>query len=53
MTITKLKVSTVYIPQSYLPVLKTIRLNATPNFIMKIPNQIKFKQIALNHSPDI
>ena len=53
MTITNFKISVVYIPQSYFPVSKTKRLNATHNFIMKIPNKRKLQQIALNDSPDI
>ena len=32
---------------------KTIRLNATHYFIMKIPNKIDLQQIASNHSSDI
>ena len=32
---------------------KTIRLNATHYFIMKIPNKREFQQIAFNHSSDI
>ena len=31
---------------------KTIRLNATHYFIMKIPNKIELQQIASNHLPD-
>ena len=50
---TKLKMSAVYIPQSYFPVPKTIRLNASHNFIMKIPNQRKHQQIILNHASDM
>ena len=32
---------------------KTIRLNATHDFIMKIPNKRELQQIASNHSFDI
>ena len=32
---------------------KTIRVNATPYFIMKIPNKREYQQIASNHSSDI
>ena len=34
-------------------VLKTIRLNSTHYFIMKIPNKRELQQIASNHSSDI
>ena len=32
---------------------KTVRLNATHYFIMKIPNKRELQQIASNHSSDI
>ena len=32
---------------------KTIRLNSTHYFIMKIPNEQELQQIAFNHSSDI
>ena len=32
---------------------KTIRLNATDYFIMKIPNKTELQQTASNHSSDI
>ena len=32
---------------------KTIRVNAIPYFIMKIPNKREYQQIASNHSSDI
>ena len=35
----KLNISLIFIPQSYFKVPKTIRLNATHYFIMKIPNK--------------
>ena len=49
----KLKISLAFISQSYFKVSKTIRLNATHYFIMKIPNRRKLQQIASNHSSDI
>ena len=49
----KLNISLVFIWQSYFKVPKTIRLNATHYFIMKIPNKRELQQIASNHSPDI
>ena len=47
----KLNISLIFISQSYFKVPKTIRLNTTHYFIMKIPN--KLKQIASNHSSEI
>ena len=41
------------ISQSYFKEPKTIRLNATHYFILKIPNKRKFQEIASNHLPDI
>ena len=32
---------------------KTVRLNVTHHFIMKIPNKRELQQIALNHLSDI
>ena len=49
----KLSVSFNFISQSYFTVPKTIRLNATHYFIMKIPNKRELQQIASNHSSDI
>ena len=49
----KLNISLVFISQSYFKVPKTIRLNATHYFIMKIPNKRELQQIASNHSSDI
>ena len=49
----KLNISLVFISQSYSKVPKTIRLNATHYFIMKIPNKRKLQQIASNHLSDI
>ena len=48
-----LKISLVFISQSYFQVTKTIRLNATYLFIMKIPNKRELQQITPNHSSDI
>ena len=39
--------------QSFFKVAKTIRLNPTHYFIMKIPNKREFQQRASNHSSDI
>ena len=49
----KLNISLIFISQSYFKVPKTIRLNTTHYFIMKIPNKREFKQIASNHSSEI
>ena len=49
----KSNISPVFISQSYLKVLKTIKLNATHYFIMKITNNSELEQIASNHSSDI
>ena len=49
----KLNISLVFISQSYFKVLKTIRLNSTYYFMMKIPNKRELQQIASNHSSDI
>ena len=45
--------SLVFISQSYFKGSKTIRLNVTHYFIMKIPNKRELQQIASNHSSDI
>ena len=49
----KLKISIVFITQSYFKVPKDVRLNSTHFFIMKISNKRELQQIALNHSSDI
>ena len=49
----KINISLVFISQSCFKVPKTIRLNATYYFIMKIPNKREIHQKASNHSPDI
>ena len=49
----KLKISLVFITQSYFSVPKDVRLNSTHYLIMKINNRRESKNIALNHSADI
>ena len=49
----KLNISLVFISQSYFKVPKTIRLNTTHYFIMKIPNKRNLQKIVPNHSYDI
>ena len=49
----KLDISLVFMSQSYFKVPKTIRVNVTYYFIMKIPNKRELQQIASNHSSDI
>ena len=49
----KLKISFVFITQSYFAVPKNNRLNSTHCFIMKIPSKLELQQIVLNHSSDI
>ena len=49
----KLHISLAFISQSYFKVPKTIWLNVTHYFIMKIPNRKELQQIASNHSSDI
>ena len=49
----KLNISIAFISQSYFKVPKTIKLNATHFFIMKIVNKKELQQIASNHSTDI
>ena len=48
----KFNISIVFISRSYFKVPKTIRLNATNFFIMKIPNKRELQQIPSNHSSD-
>ena len=45
----KLNISVVSITQSYFVVPKSIRLNSTYYFVMKIPNKRELQQIAFNH----
>ena len=49
----KLKISLVFITQSYFTVPKNIRLNSTYYFNIKISNTRELQQIAFNHSSDI
>ena len=49
----KLNISIVFVSQSYFKVLKTIRLNSTHYFMMKIPNKRELQQIASNRLSDI
>ena len=49
----KLKISLVFITQSYFAVPKNVRLNWIHYFIKKIPNKRDLQQIAFNHSSDI
>ena len=49
----KLNILLAFISQSYFKVTKTIRLNATHYFIMKIPNKRELQQITSNHLSDI
>ena len=44
----KLNISIVFVPQSYFKVPKTIRLNATHYFVMKIPSKRELQQTAYN-----
>ena len=48
-----LNISLVFISQYYFKVPKTIRLNITHYFIMKISNKRELQQIPLNHLSDI
>ena len=48
----KLNISLVFISHSYFKIPKTVRLNATKYFIMKIPNKKELQQVASNHSSD-
>ena len=49
----KLKISLVFITQSYFVSPKNVRLNSLHYFIMKIPNKGELQQISFNHSSDI
>ena len=49
----KLNISLIFISKSYFKVPKTIRLNATHYFIMKITKKREVQQIAPNHSFEI
>ena len=50
---TKIKISFVFIIQSYFKMPKDVRQNSTRFFIMKIPNKRELQQIAINHSSDL
>ena len=49
----KIKILLVFISQSYFKVPKTIKLNVTHYFIMKIPDKRELQQTESNHSSDI
>ena len=49
----KLNISLVFIAQSYFAMPKSIKLNFTHYFIIKIRNKQELQQIAFNHSSDI
>ena len=49
----KLKISLVFITQSYFSVPKDVRLKSTHYLIMKIHNKKELQNIAINHSADI
>ena len=49
----KLNISPVFISQSYFKVPKTIIINTTQYFIMKVSNKTELQQEALNHLSDI
>ena len=49
----KFNISLVFISQSHFKMPKTIRLNTTHYFIMKIPNRRQVRQIASNYFSDI
>ena len=48
----QLNISLVFISQSYFIAPKTVRINATHYFIMRIPNKGEIQRIMLNHSSD-
>ena len=49
----KLNIFLVFITQYYFAIPKSIRLNSTHYFVMKIPSKRELQQIAFNHSLDI
>ena len=49
----KFNISLAFILQSYFKVPRTIRLNATNYFIMKIPNKRELQKVESNHLSDI
>ena len=53
MRVRKLNISLVFITYSYFAVPKTIRLNSTHYFIMKISNKGELQKMTFNHSSNI
>ena len=49
----KLNILLIFISQSNFKVPKTIRLNATHYFVIKVPNKIQLQEMYSNHSCDI
>ena len=49
----KINISLCFLSQSYFKVPKTMRINVTHCFIMKIPHKVDFQQVGSNHSSDI
>ena len=49
----KLNISLVFITQSYFAIPKSVRLNSTHHFVMKIPNKRELQTTVFNHSLDI
>ena len=49
----KLNISLIFIEQYFFTIPKTIKLNSTHYYVMKIPNKKEFQQIAFNHASDI
>ena len=49
----KLNIYLVFITQSYFSVPKSVRINSTQFFLMKVSNKQELQQIAFNHSSDI
>ena len=51
--VSKLNILLAFITQSYMKVLKDVRLKCIHYFITKIPNKRKFQQLSIDHSSDI
>ena len=51
--VVELSISLVFITQSYSAVPKTVRLNSTHYFTIKMPNKCEIQQLAFNQSLDI
>ena len=49
----KLNISLIFTEQYFFTVPKTIKLNSTHYFVMKVPNKKELQQIAFNHASDI